>query len=256
MENKNYYTIKEVFAGLVPAQRQNQELLGQLKPFVEVTDKKVLDYMFYLFYSTFRKCPELRMEVQDKPRFIKDKFAQFLNSFSLYPGINYEDKMVECLTSNSGDYHLVSPHYDFYISYENQDEFRRIAKEILTSDFAMNLKLYEFEAESDEPGVIAKGCIRLNNPSVRTYIGNKFTLIRYTPQLDEVEMLSTIPTSEHFLKCVLPQIHFSRESFCEYHRSLIENARFETPEDVLFEGETTIIKDSSFTRVRVKYPRF
>lgn len=139
MENKYYYTYKEILFGLRHEYLKVQQELEKLKPYTHVNEfleKKLLDFYFELSQCSFEKNPEVYCHFIPKQSYLKKK----MNKIRAHLTGNFPIWCSKVLSDNNNRYYMEQQHFPIQVcDYEYCEEFDEILQKILNSDFAHSI---------------------------------------------------------------------------------------------------------------------
>lgn len=223
MENKDYYTFKEILFGLRHEYLKVQQELEKLKPYAHVNEsleKKILDFYFELSQCRFEKKPEVYCHFVPKQSYLKKKINRIKAFLTGDMPIWYS----QVLCDNNNRYYMKQQPFPIHVcDYEYCEEFDEMLQKILNSDFAHSIyskcdtkflgKSYHLEIQPSNINLF--GTINvMNMDSSCDYIlcYDNINISHHSKNL-----------SQDFINEIF-NVQFSKEMIPSYHQNIIDNS--------------------------------
>lgn len=222
MENKDYYTYKEILFGLRHEYLKVQQELAQLKPYTQMDDyleKKILDFYFELSQCSFEKNPEIYCHFIPKQSCLNKK----MNKFRAFLTGDFPRWNSKVLSDNNGRYYMANQSFPISIcNDEHGEEFDEMLQKILNSDFANSIYCKcdtEFLGKSYNLEIKPSNINLFGTISVMDLVCN----CRYILCYDAIDIMRHSKNlSIDFINETL-NVQFPKEMFSNYHQNIIDN---------------------------------
>mgnify|MGYP006065129497 FL=1 len=218
------YTYKQILLGIRNEHLQLNKQLEELKAYIKVFDKHVIDYFFQVWNSSTDKNPELLIHMIRNNR----KVRTFIKRLFKYCDYSNAALMVR---DNNGCYYPLNEHsMGLRVSPDAKDEFSKLANEILDLDIGHEMNDFNLITAFDK-GTFKKLIVMLYQLKINLDSDDKSLAMRYYGRDDVLRFSSRIDTPTYLTQDTLDYLlnaDFPSESFSEYHQRIIENA----PSDV------------------------
>lgn len=212
------YTFKEVILGLRPEFIKAKKDLDKLKQYSVHDPKYIDDFDYALSKFLVDEAPELLIYIQRKYQNNLIKGFDELRDIFGHPR-KTGAKMVR---DNTGIYYPLTNEKNFpYVNRDQYQEFKELAEQILSSDFAQKMNFSEISSPNKYDIIRLSGImynLRLTTLEQTTncqfdYLGNQDKFGFYGGK--------TTLLTEEYLDYLLDR-EFPREEFSEYHQALID----------------------------------
>ncbi|MBQ3021483.1 MAG: hypothetical protein IJD92_04605 [Bacilli bacterium] len=220
MEN---YTYKHILLGLRKEYLENNEKLDKLREYVYFTKDKKSNYYFNMISNSKNKTEM----VVDRDNIRESIFRKYgYNRVPTRAFMRMYEIELNCLLRKKS---FKKKDFNMNIIEGKEREFQELIKEILNSDFAINMFLTDIIKSKSYLDEDLKNAIL--QPNVCNYI---FTLrtdkseFEYEGRKDIIEFSSVSKMNEKFKPLtqehidVITNIEFPKESFSSYHQNVIE----------------------------------
>lgn len=230
MENKGYYTLREILLGLRDEYINNQQQLQQLKQFCEMDGKKAIDFNFRVFRPENMK-PLLLCDFDPKENKLQKIIAEFNKKTGQYSYPNQTANLVK----DNNRYYFLCKTLDFPVriksDYGMDSEFVSLADSILDSEFSNGIDSKYITNNLS----LLNAALTIDSSSVVLYVKDNLgkipaSVLSYDAQTDRLDyfLLGARPTKEQFEMAL--DVRIPSEELNEYHINAIENNKAKNEE--------------------------
>lgn len=225
MENKEYYTLREILLGLHDEYINSQQQLQQLKQFCEMDEKKAIDFNFRVFRPENMK-PLLLCDFDPKENKLQKIIAEINKKTGQY---SYPNQTANLVRDNNRYYFLCKT-LEFPVriksDYGMDSEFVSLADSILDSEFSNGIDSKYITKNLS----LLNAALTIDSTAIEFYVKDNLgdvppSVLLYDAVTDSVDFyaLGVRPTKEQFETVM--NVKIPSEELNDYHIKTIEDNR-------------------------------
>lgn len=239
MENKDYYTSREIILGLRNSYRKAEQELVKLKLFCEA-DKKVEDFYFFLHqYPLLDHHANLHCNLTRKQNILESVLFQMKK---ILMGYDASKDFATCTKDFNEKYYLMGfcSQYPISICHSEQNNFKEQVEKIMESEFTQNIMSMERNGITDRN---KSGHIFIKHNGIHIYpypkYYQKISCLNYDSRTDIISIssfdkMNSKETIEDTLNMEFPSRYLN-----EYHMKTINESQITDKPIILEEIEPT-----------------
>ena len=168
MNNKDYYTLREIILGLHREYLDYQQKLQDLKQFCDIDKKKVVDFNFRI-HQPEEKNATLLCEYIPK----QNKIEKLITNFSKKNGFYIYGKNTAHLVTDNNQYYFLCGHTKYPVhvkyNYDMEAKFSSYVNSILKDEFSNNMKSKYIEDNCSD----INAALTIDSTSIELYVRDK-----------------------------------------------------------------------------------